>query len=388
MGRRGGGVAAGFAQALGGCGVERIALGDGKVVIDRTANEWVDERARLSRGQDLHAHQVARDDGSVRVGQPGEIGGCAQLGAAAEHGGCAGERHGVGAHPRDAARDPVGERRPGETRDRVRVIRGGVGFERAQQLLEIEGIAGAGGMAGRAQLVGRIRAAAADDLGNGRGAERGRRDAAEVRAGAQRIEQRGGSARLARPHRQEQDDREVADPAREMVERAQGRLVDPVQVVDHERQGGRGGEVRGEPVQAIEHGEACVGSITLAAVDDPGRRCGRPGEQRSALGPRDARQGGFEELADHAVGQLALELAPARRPDAQAAGPCLLARELQQRALARPCGAFDDEPAAAAFVDAVERSMDLSALGVALDDVCGGHPFPCLFSDGGSVPVR
>ncbi len=92
--------------------------------------------------------------------------------------------------------------------------------------------------------------------------------------------------RLARPQRDHQRQRQPLEPRREVGQPPQRGLVRPVRVIDGDEQRSAGGEIGGQPVQAVQDGEG--------RVDAPASRPRRPassgrtarsgpGEQRLAL---------------------------------------------------------------------------------------------------------
>ena len=115
---------------------------------------------------------------------------------------------------------------------------------------------------------------------------------------------------------------------REVGEEAQARLVGPLGVVDGQQQRLLGGEVGGQPVQAVQGGEAVA--VDLESGDEVG--------SRRAL----------EELPDDAEAELMLQLGARRRQHPQAGRE--RARVAQQRGLAQACGPLDDHDRAAAVV--------------------------------------
>ena len=78
---------------------------------------------------------------------------------------------------------------------------------------------------------------------------------------------RGGDVRLlGRPRSCEQDERQTIEPMSEVREPAQRRLVGPVQIVDDEQRRRARGEVRCQPVEAVQHRERGLGAVTRCVV--------------------------------------------------------------------------------------------------------------------------
>ena len=147
---------------------------------------------------------------------------------------------------------------------------------------------------------------------------------------------------------EQQRQREVGDAVDHVGEPAQRGLVEPVGVVDDDRQRAEPG---GEPVEAVQHGV-----VGLAA----GRE--RPGGVGGGAGVGDRHVG--EQLLDAAERERALEL---RAAGAQHA----LVRDLaEQRALADPGRPADQQAAA----QAVEQRRDRGALGVSFEQSQGNSP--------------
>ena len=96
------------------------------------------------------------------------------------------------------------------------------------------------------------------ELGNCRLGQRLQPDELGVRIGDHAREQLGIRARVARPHRQNERDVQLFEPRQEKGEIAKRRRVGPVRVVDDDAEGTRGGEVRAQPVEAVEDCERRV----------------------------------------------------------------------------------------------------------------------------------
>ena len=150
------------------------------------------------------------------------------------------------------------------------------------------------------------------------------------RAGAQhdrvvtvgdRVQERGLGARLTGAHAHRDQHRELADPPGEEIDAAQRGHIGPVAVVEDEQVGPLVGEGGDQPVEPVQGGEGAVDAgLGLGPRSGPGpglgggrsehgsgQRRGAGEELRPALGGR-AENLGLEELADHPVGVLALEL--------------------------------------------------------------------------------
>ena len=87
----------------------------------------------------------------------------------------------------------------------------------------------------------------------------------------------------ARAGAEHERDRQVLEPAREEAEEAQARLVRPLGVVDADEQRRVGGEVRAQPVEAVQAG---VGGLVVArarVLEHRARQAGRAGQPAVAL---------------------------------------------------------------------------------------------------------
>ena len=126
----------------------------------------------------------------------------------------------------------------------------------------------------------------------------------------------------------------------EVGEEAQRRAVAPVQVVDREHQRPLGGEVDGQPVQAVERGERAsppAVAVRPGCAEDGARAARR---RRRAAGSRvagsDERR--LEQLAHDAERELALELAPRARQHAQPPPRAAAPHSASSRVLPIPAG--------------------------------------------------
>ena len=127
-----------------------------------------------------------------------------------------------------------------------------------------------------------------------------------------------------------------------------------------------GREVGGEPVEAVEDGEGRVVGRRLPgrAREQCARRRRRSGQELIALVILHARQPALEELAHHPEREARLELRPARAQHLTAQAVRSSARRVEQRRLADPRPALDDEDAASissASIAASSRSRSSSS---------------------------
>ena len=159
-------------------------------------------------------------------------------------------------------------------------------------------------------------------------ASRQGRWAQQLRSGIGNERRRLGCQRgIKRPGGEDERERLPLEPARDKRERARRRRVAPLQIVDHERERRIGGEVGGEPVQAVLPRVAGIAG-GWAWRRRPGGR-GRSGEhvrgqrRRSrqpavALAGVGLQQWALEELAHDPEREPLLELRRPRGKDAEA----------------------------------------------------------------------
>ena len=191
-----------------------------------------------------------------------------------------------------------------------------LGAHLAHELLEQERVAAGGVVARRGEA--RVRGAEqrldrcpapSGDSGPGR---------IETVAGSARISA-SGTAQLAHvggAHRQEQHHRQVADPQAQEALGGHRRLVGPLGVVDGDEQRALAGEVRGEPVEAVQalvHQLGAVGVLGAGGIQDRQRKPGRAGEERRALLVGLVERDRVGRLAHDAVRIAALELGRSHR---------------------------------------------------------------------------
>jgi hypothetical protein len=117
-------------------------------------------------------------------------------------------------------------------------------------------------------------------------------------------------ALLLRPRAgaEHQRDGQVLEPAGEEAEEAHARLVRPLGVVDAHEQRTVGGEVRAQPVQAVQ---PCVGGLVLArarVLEHRAGQTGGAGQPAVALRVVGREQRRLEQLAHDAEGEGAFEL--------------------------------------------------------------------------------
>jgi hypothetical protein len=319
----------------------------------------------LDGGLDHRVHEPQRRIGVHEVGglkfpqgregdvlvQPGERGHVPELSAAAQHGQGGRQRLRRLGQPREARPDRAPDRLPADPAQRRRrdaVLRA----DGADELAEQQRVPATLGVAGGDQRVaGPVAQLLRDDLRARALAQRRR-----VQDGGERVrrevrEQVRMRRRLERARGGDDERRDLAQARQRIREPAQRRAVAPVQVVEEQHERAPAGQVGGEPVKPVERRERRVRPAgrrgEVRGVEHGAGRGGRPGEELVAgvgAGGRDER---LEELADDAVGELALELQPARGEYLVTGRDRAGARGLEQARLADAPRALDeDEPAA------------------------------------------
>ena len=227
---------------------------------------------------------------------------------------------------------------------------------------------------------------AAQQLAHPALAERRRLHLVHVRLGEQSLEQlrRVGLDRRAR--RCEQQHGQLVQPPREVGDEAHRGRVDPVQVVHRDEQWTASREIGHEPVEAVDGGACRVragqGRVAPAASDSQDRRgdgC-RPLEELRGLGA--ACEQGVEELPNHAIGEVALEL-PAPGPQPVEAGiRCDHPSGVEQARLADPRRALDRHRCPAARGRRGGQLAQLRELSLPFDQ--HGRRVPAFLSVAGS----
>ena len=157
------------------------------------------------------------------------------------------------------------------------------------------------------------------------------------------------------------------------MQEPQRRIVGPLGVVDREEQGSPLGDIEGQPVQAVDGGErvgrrraqrVCgdvrVGGIDRgAAPDEVLRRRGRAGEELIGVG-RSVVDHGIEQPQRDAERIQPLQLARPGAQDPQPDRGGLLDGDREQRRLADPGLAFDDEEPARPLLGGADGCLELA----------------------------
>src|SRR5262249_36234077 len=144
---------------------------------------------------------------------------------------------------------------------------------------------------------------------------------------------------VAAPESDQQRDSQTLQPRREVRQPPQRWLVPPVRLVNSHEKRPLGGEVRSQPVEAVQDGKRRVVSSPLDGLAEeqcPDRSSGA-GKKRLALVDPRGRQAPLEELANEPERELGLEPRPARAEHVVAAFPRALAGRLEERRLPDTC---------------------------------------------------
>jgi len=170
-----------------------------------------------------------------------------------------------------------------------------------------------------------------------------------------------------------------ATDARQRVEQPlERRSVRPLQVVDRHDERRRLREIGQEPVQPDEGGLALVGGREKAVgpgkAEHGGGQTGGAREHGRRAARGTAEDPAFEELADDAVRERALQLRATRAERQHPVAARQPARLGEQRGLADPGRAFDDQRAAVAGARRPKRRDDRVELPLTLQQASHGRP--------------
>jgi hypothetical protein len=317
-----------------------------QLLVDGAANDRMHELQRAALGQDAAAAQRVRRFGgrvSVEVRERPSV---------PNEGAVADDRRG----PRELlgglreACEPRPDRRDdavGRGREHVRcALRAGLA-QRAGELAQEERVPAREGVAGTAERRHRLGDGGAYELRRPLVGERRR---AHQHRSAALLEHRRDTRAAGfaeRPRGDDEQDRRMAEPSREVGQEPERRRVGPVCVVDEQRERPVAGEDRGQAIQAVQGSERPL----WPEWERRGLRESNA-EQRSRLPRlREGRRGvavahrGLEQLPHDAEPERALELGPASGERRQPCLECACARLGDQCGLADPCGTLHDHRA-------------------------------------------
>ena len=356
----------------GGSGVQLGSEGRRDVLVDRRADEGVDEAQRFPRFQHSDVgERVGERSGPGRC-ELGEQRGGDERRLLAEHRDGPGEGRRVRIQPADAHQHRGADAARGQSAHAVgieRVRRVGLEPQLGEQLGQQERVAAADVVTGMAQLVIRGRIPRRPDQDRHRGLtewpgpEHGRAGRQDERPQQGPVELGGG------PGGHGDQDGEPREPVGEVVEEAQRRLVGPVGVVDGQQHGLAFGQVRRQPVQAVQPGEVGFRRARFGTRAEQRRRQLRgPGQHLIAVGVPRAEQDRAEQLANDAEPVVALQFATLCGEHAHAGVAGAPAQLAQQQALADAGDALDRHHVAFAVPDLADRLGQLVEIGGAVKD--------------------
>jgi len=166
-------------------------------------------------------------------------------------------------------------------------------------------------------------------------------------------------------------DRQILEPACQIQQEPNRRVIGPLQVIDDQHHRCRLREVAHQPVQPMGTTQLRVGR--LAAVIDPERSASQPSrshKQRLRFRPRRA----LQQLARHAIRERALQLPAPCVERADASGASLRSRGAQQRTLADPRRSLDHHQRAHRTHGTGDRGRQHAKIPVSFDQGRPGRP--------------
>ena len=221
-----------------------------------------------------------------------------------------------------------------------------------------------------------------DKLGDGRARQR-KRDGSHRRRDRSSPSSSSSSIGALLPRAGRHDERGVQlFEAREQEGQVtQGRGVGPVRVVDDHAKRTRSGQVRAQPVEAVEDRERGIdarGGRAVGRAVRPEARAGRPPRRQRLRGDRRARppmpRPAAARTADAPLRRR--NRAPARSPRAKHAHPTVCRRgprRGEQRRLAHPSRPFDHHERAAPRASLGQRRLDPRQLLAPFEELSGGR---------------
>ena len=149
----------------------------------------------------------------------------------------------------------------------------------------------------------------------------------------------------------------------------QGRAVRPVGVVDAEQQRLPAGQVGDQPVQAVQRSHAGVAFRAALGNAESGQGSLRGAvENRRFFLWRGVAYPPLQQLAGNSEGEILVELAGARVQDANPALRRAVVHLMQQRRLADPRRALEDDDPPVAVAHVIEESVDEFQLDFSLEE--------------------
>ena len=218
------------------------------------------------------------------------------------------------------------------------------------------------------------------ELGDRRSRQRREADHLGGRIGRHAREQLGIGARLARAGRQDERDVQLFEPREQKGQVAQRGGVCPVRVVDDDAERAGGGQVRAQPVEAVQDRERGIDARRVRRrpqrvrpeAEQGGRHAGGVLQQIGALELRCLGQRRLEKLTHDSEGEIALQLGPARPQHAHPAVCRRRPRRGEQRRLADPGRPLDHHEPAAPGASLGQGRFDPRQLLASFEERSGG----------------
>jgi len=342
-------------------------------LVNRRADQWVDEPQRRLRAQHVHPRERAGRLGGgalVQVGQPRRLPG---IGIVAQDRDRPRERRRRRRKPGEAKRDGAraGPRRELAQASHVRPGRGqALRGDDKHELAQEQRIAARRFLAGGAEgILSLGREALAQKPDNRRGAQRSRADACGERIGDDLPDQARIRSRFRRPEADDDQKAEPLHPRQQIGQPAQRGQIAPVQVVDRQQERPARGEVRRQPIQTMQRRQRRVPSRLdrdLGGLKERRRQRSRALEQLRSLVDQQRGDQRLEQLAHHPVRERALELGAARAEHLPSGLLSHRPRLRKQRGLA-DTGRTLDRQQPTTVADRVDQATHRRKLGVALE---------------------
>ena len=158
------------------------------------------------------------------------------------------------------------------------------------------------------------------------------------------FDQRAGFAHR-RPDRSSRDDQGCGkrlDPAEDVRDEPKGRLVRPMCIIDRDQERLPFGQIRGQPVEAVEHTEQRDRGLARRVEHGGGGQSCRPRQQPLAFLALRRAQDWLEALANHAERVSGLELDPPRSENEHPGLGSAFVCAGQKHSLSDPGAALDD----------------------------------------------
>ena len=291
------------------------ALACGERLVHRRLEHRLRERQPLVGREQPDGREGVEQLGGTLALQPGQNRRMAELGSRAEHGRRLEQRGGAGVDRACAPHDGGGHRlrgRPANPLDRGRRRRDPGGCQLARELAHEPGHAAGRLVHGRAERGIRIREEGGPEPG-GRAALAERRHPVAPRGRMRQhlLQEVGGHAHHGRSEAEHQDDGQRLETAHEVEEELEGGRVGHVHVVDREHERSVGGQVRGEPIEAVHERSRGLGlTCRRPRVEQRQRGARRPLDETLALGAAGGGHARLEQLQRDTQLELPLELPP------------------------------------------------------------------------------